>query len=311
MAPKTKPVDAQDAVKAYVAGESCQSIARRYGVTPDRIRLILKKANVPIRDMSESRKVMWDKRDPAERRAVLARTHAATVGRMSEFAKRAAGKPKSTKQLRALAHARWENLSVVGTGEELMASWLAARGLVFSPQLAVDRYNLDLALLPVAVEIHVRPNNPLHFPPSFERMKHLTNRGWHVVYLWVTKRHFLSAAAADDIVTFYQIAKADPSPIGQYRVIRGSGELVAAGRGDLDEIALIPTPRSPLDGRPPLRANPPTERERMLTPSDSADTASGIGAAATRVSPGKHSYTAIRWARLSMCCWGWPAANSP
>lgn len=251
MARKRLPVDEGDAIERYTGGESCKSIAQSYGVSDDRIKGILGRAGVPWRGMSEARRVMWANRSPEERLVALANAHAATEGRMGEFARRAKGVKKSSDYLEDRAATRHRTGSEIGYGEEIMRCWLLERGLVFEPQVPVDKYNLDLALAPVAVEIHVTPQSPLYRTGrgALDRIEYLTNRGWHVIYVWVTKAHFLSPQAADDVIAFYERAKADPSTVGEYRVIRGSGELVAVGRGDLDGVTRIPTPRSAKDSR--------------------------------------------------------------
>jgi very-short-patch-repair endonuclease len=114
--------------------------------------------------------------------------------------------------------------SMVGAGEDLFAGWLAERGVRVIPQLAVGRYNIDLAAWPVAVEIHLKPGNPLRHGPTMERIKYLASEGWRVLYVW-SKRGKLTEAAAADVVRWLWL----PGDAGDYRVIRGTAEFVAEG----------------------------------------------------------------------------------
>ena len=78
-------------------------------------------------------------------------------------------------------------------------------------------------------------NHPSSSPAIRQRVKYLRKRGWSVLYIWVTARHPLTRRAADQIVAAGQAAERNPALIGQYWVIRGTGEFVAEGRPDGDE----------------------------------------------------------------------------
>src|SRR5258708_34118137 len=93
--------------------------------------------------------------------------------------------------------------------------------------------SLVLSLESGLVEIHVTATNPLSRLKTRDRIKYLTNLGWSILYIWVTQGHFLSEAAADDAIAFLEATKSDPSPIGQYRALMGSGQLVTRGRANL------------------------------------------------------------------------------
>lgn len=120
--------------------------------------------------------------------------------------------------------------------------WLIAAGAVTTLEQAEGRYNIDIAVGAVAVEVHRYGFNPLGRSASASRLRqranYLRNRGWLMCYVWIGPRgQWLTAAAAEYIVALAKSAESDPSLRGEYRVIRGSGELVAAIRGDGDESA--------------------------------------------------------------------------
>jgi len=214
---------AAGAIRLYRDGLSEKAVAERFSVDRNVIRRLSLRANVKPRGRSESMCLRMSQTSADERRRLASAAHSAVRGR---------ARSESELAVRALRRERTQEK--IGDGERLFANWLAARGSTTSLQKAVGRYNIDVALPPVAVEIHVTSQNPLKRVQTRERIKYLADRGWHVLYVWVSKRHFLSEAAADDAVAFRKRAQCDPSPIGQYRVIRGSGELVAEGRSDLD-----------------------------------------------------------------------------
>ena len=210
-------------VNRYTAGDSEKSLAAEFSVSRAVIRRILVREGIRPRGRSESMYLRMEHTPADERRALTTAAHAFNRGRR-----------KSADWLARQAIGKQITLCRVGNGEDIFAEWLRQRGLESIPQLAVSKYNLDLAIAPVAVEIHVSPANPLAIPRIRQRVKDLTELGWHIIYVWVTKSHFLSERAADDVVAFLQVAKSDPSSIGQYRVIRGSGQFVTSGRDNLD-----------------------------------------------------------------------------
>ncbi len=210
-------------VDLYQSGVSEKAVAERLGIERVVVRCRLLKAGVTPRNRSDAMYLRMSQTSPDERRHLTAAAHAAARGRIpreDEMASQAITRERTQKK--------------VGNGERLFAQWLAGRGHVAILQKAVGRYNLDLAIPPVAVEIHVHPNDPLNRPRTRKRIEYLTDRGWHVLYVWIGKTHFLTEAAADDAIAFLQRAKGDKAVPGMYRVIRGSGKLVTEGRGDLD-----------------------------------------------------------------------------
>jgi very-short-patch-repair endonuclease len=134
--------------------------------------------------------------------------------------------------------------------EALMAEWLAERGEPSVPQKAIGKYNVDLAVAPVAVEIlgggwhSVKKTHAIRTPE-------ILNAGWHLAFVWNYEgRSALTEQAADHVVAWLNEVRRDPPAIGQYRVVSGDGELLAAGRADDPQFALEPPPRGRQPGRP-------------------------------------------------------------
>jgi len=211
-------------VELYRSGLSEKAVSERLGIERTVVRRRLLEAGITPRNRSESMYLRMSQTSPDERQRLTAAAHAAVRG-----------KARSEEELCARALRRERTHEEVGKGERIVAQWLTDRGCTVTMQKAVGRYNLDLAIPPVAVEIHAQARHPVQALDSRKRMKYLTDRGWHVLHIWVSIRRFLIAeAAADDVVAFFQRSKRDESIPGAYRVIRGSGEFVAEGRGDLD-----------------------------------------------------------------------------
>jgi very-short-patch-repair endonuclease len=132
---------------------------------------------------------------------------------------------------------------MVGRGEADLAAWLAARGLRVLAQHPVGPYNIDLAVRPVAVEVHFAANNPVADARLRKRTKNLLDWGWDVVYVWVTGRHPLIEDVADEVVAVVEAAKRQPSARREYRVIRGAGEYVTSGCSDGHDLTIEPSLR--------------------------------------------------------------------
>ncbi len=206
---------------AYGAGQSVKKIAAQFGVSRNVIARLLKLADITPRNRSESMLLRQAQSSPEERRALAAAAHATTRG-----------KPPSPTHAHKLALTNQRTLGKVGMGEEEMIAWLTEAGLEAVPQLAVGPYNIDVAIHPVAVEIVTQPNNPHHVPRLGKRAEYLAKLGWFVLYVKLSKRHPLTRGAAQQAIAFREAVQGNPAACSQYRVIRGSGEMVAEGRLD-------------------------------------------------------------------------------
>jgi hypothetical protein len=65
----------------------------------------------------------------------------------------------------------------------------------------------------------------MRVPRILQRTKKLNELGWCCAFVWVSKATPLREAAADQLVTLYEVAQRNPTAPRQNWVIRGSGEL--------------------------------------------------------------------------------------
>lgn len=233
MARKRLPNNPDDVIKTYLSGLGATETAKIHGIQKHTVYRWLRSAGVPTRSQSSAASMRLARMSEADRIAfVTPMQNARSKSSGAELKRRSIG--------------RYLVGYKTGLGEAEMVDWLSERGLKPLHQFPIDIYNIDVAILPVAVEIHRNTGMPLVMPHLKKRTKHLTNRGIHVIYVWITPAHPLSKAAADDAVAFFEAAKTDPSTVGKYRVIRGSGQFVAEGRGDLDKFAAKVTTKDTL-----------------------------------------------------------------
>jgi very-short-patch-repair endonuclease len=218
-------VDIQECVTRYAAGNSLETIARALRVSPHTVRLRLERAGVPVRSGAETLRLRLSRLSFEERRALAARSLRNWEG--------VRGHRKSDAQLGPRTLTRQRLRSHTGDGEGAIAGWLRALGLEPTQQQAVGRYNLDLGLWPLAIEVN-RVDHPLRRVHAARRLEYLTQRGWYVLFVWLGRSGRPTPAVADYAVAYLQAIQRNPTGVGQYRVIRGTGDLVASGRPDFD-----------------------------------------------------------------------------
>lgn len=218
---------ASEIVDRYRNGSSEISLAREYGVTRPVIRRRLQEAGVTIRGHSEAGKQRAASMSPEERLRQAQASHAATRG-----------VPADHDRLVKQAQARERSPKAPSRGEIAMKALLQERGLDPVSEKAVGKYNIDLMMSPVAVEVlggtwHASRRT------HAERTPYILNQGFAMVFVWDTRWHPISPKAADYVTSVVESARRDPSLIGQYWVIRGDGKLASTGSLNDKEFPLV------------------------------------------------------------------------
>lgn len=232
----------EDAAQWYIEGMSEKSIADRLSVSRSCIHRFLLDREIQRRDQISANRLMMAGRTREENiRNVRAANEAAKIRLIPEEEKirRAVGR-----QIRP---------TNISDYERILDQWLRERGIEMTSQLAVYKYNLDLATFPVAVEVFGGSwhQTPGHIRKARERFPYLFYHGWNVVIVWVDKiKKPLTIACADYIASFVETVRLDPTIRGQYRVIWGNGQDVTAKCPDLDSLTRRPSFRNcPCIGR--------------------------------------------------------------
>ena len=118
-----------------------------------------------------------------------------------------------------------------GRGEKEIGDALRARGLEVVPQVRVpheqDRghhYDIDLALFPLAVEVHGDKNHPRYRPNFQDRSSWLIRQGWAIAYVWLYKEHRHTVEVINELESFYrELQKGNPD---RYRLYHWDGQLM-------------------------------------------------------------------------------------
>lgn len=228
--------DLDDLVRRYTAGESAQAIGRSYGVGSVSIAFQLKKLGIPIRGSRDA--ALW---------RILHEGPTAYMRGMHAAHRKIDGVAQPRQQLRARALTRERRQTTIRPSEERLAGYLRELGHQPIHQRAVDIYNLDLWLPgpDIAVEVYLSGRAQLDLPLNRRRVKELADLGLTIIYVLATRARHIDRRAAHYIVAFAEQTKLDPALRGEYRVIRGTGQLLAAGRTNFDLWPFIPAPKNP------------------------------------------------------------------
>jgi hypothetical protein len=232
MARKLTTAEVDNLVERYRSGERQYTIADALGITQASVSRWLQIRGATI-SRSEAAKRRIRRMTPDEITALTAPAHDAVRGSHFTF------EPLCR---RALVRERTQSSAV--ESERVLARWLTERGIDTTPQKAIGPYNADLAAGPVAVEIfggnwHSHGAHGQRLP---HRSRYILDAGWNLYIVWVkVSRHPMLPEMADDLAAFVKRSRRNPAFRGQYRVIWGTGQLIAAGSTDDDELTLIPS----------------------------------------------------------------------
>lgn len=208
--------------RRYIAGERIEILAREHGVSDTALRHAFYRRGLDVRTRSDNQRHLASLRTADERLENARAAHAAVRGAQrthDELVRRAI-----TRQARPDAF-----MSAI---EAPLLDILHDRGIVATPQLAIDKYNVDIAFASVAVEVYGGSwhNSGRAAQRFMERTHTILNRGWHLIIIWVEQPHYpLTVEAANYLITMAEFARRNPSAPCQYRVIRGTGEVVIRG----------------------------------------------------------------------------------
>ena len=225
-------LDVNEITKDYRSGVSEKSLADRFGVSRQVIRLRLIQQKVPIRGRRDAELVKWSRMTPAQRTCQVAAAHQSWRGKTQAIAHRM----KVAKGIeRSLANTSHYEID--------LGSHLSLLDANVMHQRAIGPYNADLSFDSVAVEVfaggwHLYGR---HRERLCRRTRYLLDSGWHVVFVTIEQRHvtFSPSVIARNLIAWNETVRADPSTPRQYRVIRGDGQWRLAGGLDSVDVTLV------------------------------------------------------------------------
>lgn len=230
--PRTHVMPVATLVEKYANGASRLALAEEYGVARHVIDRCLREAGMPTRGMSEAQHLRYVGTTREERRAITAAANAALRGI-----------PQPEEHRAKIALTRQARPPAMSIHEGQLAGWLAERNVTYTREKAVGRYNLDFAIETVAVEVlggewhNSRVKTVIHG----RRTPYILDQGWAIAFVWATPSHPMTETVTEKVVAYVDEVRRNPSLIGEYRVIRGDGQLLARGRKeDYERTGIMP-----------------------------------------------------------------------
>ena len=208
-------------VDRYIAGEYLNKLAKESGVSRRRLEQAIIASGHRLRGISEAAYMRFAVMGGRERKALTAKANRAKRG-------------KAALEISLERRARHvqQSLQLTSRADLMMAVWLMQRGVTLTPQKAIGRYNVDIAIdeLLVAVEI----NGRWHYFPSrisgeAQRREYLHSRGWKIIDVVLSSsaqkpwKH-VGPGCADRIVELLEALRCNKAAWGEHLVIGGHGE---------------------------------------------------------------------------------------
>jgi hypothetical protein len=154
----------------------------------------------------------------SERRFTVRAAHRATKG-----IKRTHAQLKN----RALSRTR-----IVGPGVNAIAEAFSSSGPSVEAEFPIDKYNVDLLVGRVAVEVTACRQPDYRGTLAPNRLKQIAKRGYSLVYV-VSAGSILDYL--DDVIALIELAQTDPASRSEYRMFRCRPDAEALGRNDLGQ----------------------------------------------------------------------------
>ncbi|MCA8335225.1 helix-turn-helix domain-containing protein [Burkholderia multivorans] len=213
------PADPLELRRRYEAGENSRQLAEALGMSRQTVLDRLKTTEAAHGPLTAA---MNKHRDIARSKA-----HAAVRGR------------KKTEDV--LANHAASQSQRIGAGEDELIQALRERGHEVIPQWPCGRYNIDILVGSIAVELwfHSAANFLKAARPN--RIKQVRNQGKSLVCIQF-RRLDAFLGNLNNLVAFLERANGDPAMLSKDWMIRCRAELPPRTRRNRDEIAVVPAP---------------------------------------------------------------------
>ena len=221
-------LDVNNIVKKYKGGISEYELSKIFNVDRGTIRKRLIKQGVEIRSCKEASILRLSKMSFKEKQELTKKANE----------KMRAYKPSIQSQMKQ-AKTLQKTKGRKGSGEFEVCQALKKMGLNPIHQFAINKYNIDIGLFPIAVEIHITTTSPHKIPFVKNKIEYLTNHGWSILFIHVYSAIEITNIHIDYIFSYFHAVCANPALIGEYRVIGRRGELKPCSRLNFNKLPLI------------------------------------------------------------------------
>lgn len=228
-----------DLAERYGRGDSVLQIAAECEVSRNVVTRWLTEASLEVRSSSEASTLRLQRMTPAERSALTEAAHEAI---------RSSERTNAWQEAIAQGRERVQYGGRTSPGADRLCAHLDASCTPYLREKAVGRYNIDIALTDANIAVEVLGGN-WHGSKAIHarRTPYILNAGWDLIFVWDVQACEIGPGALEYILSYAQLPSRNPSSGGEYRVIRGDGQLLATGKADDDEFPLIPPPKATLN----------------------------------------------------------------
>ena len=195
-------------VSRYTKGESCLSLAQAFGTTRAPIAKVLKRHGVALRGGSG---------------ANTNRLNSMSAEQLQELTAKA-----RTTRMQNLQHNARQGITshAIGYGECELLEALRGVGVPALSQQPIGPYLVDLAYRRTAIEVKIKARVKLGRIDRPERIKHILERGWRLVYVASSSLTDLMQCL-DEVVAALQVLHSNPATLGKHWVVWCGRDLYA------------------------------------------------------------------------------------
>lgn len=221
-------------VTMYQGGQSEQAIAKHFNVARHAIRRRLERAGIKMRGIQEAQLLRFAQASEEARKAITKAANLAVTGITW---------PHNERVRWAQSREQTGKVGRFGKGEAEFATYLTQLGIDFVRQKAVDVYNVDFAVGPVAVELtcgtlKYRGGNAV----ENKRIKKLLECGYNPICVEFSDEGAICPLFMDQIISLVEKARGLPPFKREYWVIRCRTTHCAVVRNELGQFSRVETP---------------------------------------------------------------------
>lgn len=217
----------------YQDGKSENAIANELGVSRGTVRKRLLRVGITPRTQSEAEELKWAQMSNEARANQVKAAHKASRGVIKSI---------DTRRAIARTRERIKYAHLVGMGEIELLEFLTNRGIHAVHQMAVDSYNIDIAVGNIAVELtRDRGRYTMFNPKEIKRAEYLLESGYHVMAVEFDSVGTI-IECADNLIRFIDEMSRLETTAREYWVVRCRRKDRAVVKNELGQFTSVPAP---------------------------------------------------------------------
>lgn len=228
-------IPTEEVLALYQQGMAEKAIAEHFKCSRPAIRRRLLNAGINIRSSKEACTLWMSKTTKEFRQALTRNAHNAIRG---------VKWPIELRKQKALLREKSGNQGHLGLGEAELCSRLNIEGIPYTPQKAVNVYNIDIAIESIAVELtSLSSKYQGRFLKERKRIKDILDSGYTFIFISISSIEAL-VIHLDNIIALINQTRRLPAGSRQNWVIRCYENTCTVTRNKLGQFTSVPTPKN-------------------------------------------------------------------